>query len=164
MEVNCSYTERLPNENFEFPQLTTLCKSEDWPLVAPQGVECYWCSCTIKNRPLPVVVDYDDRRGVFTILPTMVCSWNCHFAVILNDVSCKQDYLLLLFRAIVSLFGDVIVSHGLMPSLPRFCLKRFYGTLTEEEYHSKTKFCTTKTLVLAGKLVPQTVCLQIPCQ
>lgn len=121
----------------------TLAAWETWP--ERTDVLCWNCCHGFTTRPVPLPVDYDERRDAFHVMGNF-CSWACAKAYSRDYVTSgsnrgTQAMALALLRKRVTKDSSPIVA-----APPRILLKSFGGHMTIDEYrtsHETSMWSTT---------------------
>jgi hypothetical protein len=117
--------------------------ANDWP--AGSGVCCWWCCSSFSTVPIPLPIDYDERRNVFSVMGTF-CSFGCAKAYNMSRLSVNKDRcctLLSFMRCkIASKNGRHIltttssITYGIKVAPNRYSLKMFGGSMTVEQFRA----------------------------
>lgn len=103
-----------------------------WP--TRTDVWCWHCCHPFaEGPPLPMPVNYDDRRDVFTVAGTF-CSWSC-----MKAYNCTSRAVMKAVTAsIITLFRKRCTGklEGVMSAPPRCMLKAFGGNMSIEQFRA----------------------------
>lgn len=116
----------------------------DWP--GSTSTWCWYCCHPFEGPPLPMPIQYDSRRDIFTVTGTF-CSWACMKAYNLDSSS----YMRHVNATFITLFHKRCTGklQGIRPAPPRLALRAFGGTMSIEEFRG----CDASMLVMPPKMI-----------
>lgn len=111
---------------------------EIWP--NKTNILCWWCCHSFDGIPVPCPFDYDEIRKRY-LINGIFCSWSCSAAY-----SIKEYANLSLIYQMRNEYEPDLEQNDIIVALPKFCLGKFGGSMTIEEYRALDK---TKTYLIS---------------
>lgn len=129
-------------------------KEGEWP--ASSELLCWHCCHPFETPPVPLPIDYDERRDVF-IVTGMFCSWGCVKRYNLESSSRHTQvcttYITLLRKKWLGHLEHVI------PAPPRCVLEAFGGWMTLEDFRASSSMGTAHA-VLPPKMIVEPIAVE----
>ena len=124
-------------------------EGEPWPVLT--DIPCMSDCHPFTSTPIPLVYDYDDQRKIFYVYNNY-CSVNCaKYAAIHTDHSpIRLNYFNLMIRNVFKIYDPVF------PSPPPMLLEYFGGSMSLDEYRTKSTTCHLETV--SPYMIKSTMC------
>ena len=125
-----------------------------WPTSTDRW--CWHCCHPFPGQPLPLPIEYDDRRDCFHVMGTF-CGWACMKAYNLESTSYKKH----ISSNIITLFRKRCTGHlrGLRAAPPKMALRVFGGAMTIEQFREASD-AQREYAVLPPNMIVHHHCIQ----